>query len=363
MKQYLVKPDITVKVPGIAVLLGTFALSCKGSVLCASSSDCIEITFSLRTDNVVHVYNSVTREMKKFNLSTSKFRKEDHFANCVKGVFNAVSDDFPVLKGADICLGGAVVSFDSEMFETAASIGLLIALNRMYNLEIPTARFSDYVMRSVVRFCRGRSNNVLVTAMLCAKEGKYVLINTKDNTVEYIDDPFSDSSYSFIFTSSGISIGGMRDEKNRISDEVDCIVQKCGGKISREIAEQFSGERKKVALFVLDDCANAVSAAKALKEKDLAGFGKYLSKSGKILRVGLEFSCPETDWILKRSSELSGCIGSGIVFNGSDGVLAGVFKRDAWPEYSLKLVEYEHFFGLKVNFAEFKPQAAAEIIN
>ncbi len=360
LKQYSVEPEVEVKVPGLARIIGGFAEYCKGTLICATTEDSLFITVNKRDDNLVIVHNSLTGENKKFSLSNPKYRKEDHFANCIKGICYCVSHE--INFGMNITLGGPVMGYDTESMDCAISIGFCLALNVLGDLRFTDKRIYDVTVRALTSFCQGRCNTASILTTLSAKCGYFMAFDLKHSVISFLPDIFKDSQYGLIVTYSGIASGVMREENEelkKIAEEISSKFKTLGEK--RLIEDSFTGEKRKIVKHFAEETIAADSLIKYFKNKDYQNIGRILSKNSKSIVENMDYSCPETDWLLKRSSEVSGCLGSTLLFSGQDGVIASVLNKDSLESYKAKLLDYEHFFGLKAKTSCFVPCGAPTI--
>jgi galactokinase len=101
-------------------------------------------------------------------------------------------------------------------------------------------------------------------------------------------------------------------------------------------------------LHVVEENARAKEAEEILRTRgNMTNFGKLLTRSHESLRDLLEVSCPELDWLVKRSSETEGVYGSRLMGSGYGRCTITVIREDAVPEYEKRLEEYERIFGFK----------------
>jgi galactokinase len=72
-------------------------------------------------------------------------------------------------------------------------------------------------------------------------------------------------------------------------------------------------------------------------------------RSHESLRDLLEISCPELDWLVKRSFETNGVIGARMVGNGFGGCTINLINGNNIPLYDEHLEEYDRIFGFKAD--------------
>jgi galactokinase len=105
-------------------------------------------------------------------------------------------------------------------------------------------------------------------------------------------------------------------------------------------------------IHVIEETGRVFEAEEALSRQDAAAFGRILNKSHASLRNHYEISCPEVDWLVKRSLEIEGILCSRMTGPGFGGCIFSVLRADALEEYKKRLEEYERIFGFKAQIYE-----------
>ncbi|MBO7348698.1 MAG: hypothetical protein J6U27_01930 [Spirochaetales bacterium] len=364
---------ITVRVPGVTTILGEFAYQSHGKVLCCTNTQELIVSLSESPDNQVHVFNSFTGDRKKFSITSLKFRKEDKWANYVKGILQQLSDNNVKLKPFNVEFSGSLLKNDGATLCAAVSVGISTALKAYLGFEISDRELAFLCYRSCTFYCGEITKFSTVLAMLCAEEGRYILFDMDSLTHVMLDDPFDDNG-SLIIVDCRIPPMAMREEILYKYSQVYYSFERLkriyprslkdfpiGDLIDRTIP--LDDEARKICIAVLEDRIAASNMQKYFSLKAFLHIGKSLTKVGKLIRDDLEITCPEIDWLIKRALEVPSCMGASLVFNGDNvyAVLLGA-KRDA-PLYEAKLEEYERIFGFKAKATTLKPRGKCEIIS
>jgi len=84
-------------------------------------------------------------------------------------------------------------------------------------------------------------------------------------------------------------------------------------------------------------------------------YGKVLSKVQAGLRDMFEVTCPEIDWLTKRATEISGCLGATMITNGSSGTILVLLSPESLDLYTTRMEEYEHIFGFRPTWSLYNP--------
>lgn len=86
---------------------------------------------------------------------------------------------------------------------------------------------------------------------------------------------------------------------------------------------------KKRAKHVVYENQRTIRAVKALKENDIAGFGRLMNQSHISLRDDYEVSCEEIDILVDLAWKINGVVGSRITGGGFGGCTVSIVKNDA----------------------------------
>ena len=366
------KKPVVVRVPGVTTILGEFAYHSRGKVLCCTNTQDLILKVSESQDNQVHVFNSFTGDRKKFSITSLKFRKEDKWANYVKGILQQLSENNVQLKPFNVDFEGSILKNDGATLAAAISVGICTAMKAYLGFEISDRDLAFMCYKSCTFYCGELTKFSTILAMLCAEEGRYILFDMDSLTHIMLDDPFDDKCVLAIVDCK-ISPLAMREEITHKHSQVYNAFDRLkriyphsfrdfpiGDLIDRTIP--LDDESRKNCIAVLEDRFAASNMQKFFSLKAYQMIGKSLTKVGKLFRDDLEITCPELDWLIKRALEVPSCMGASFVFNGDNvyAVLLGP-RKDA-PLYEAKLEDYERIFGFKAKAVTLKPCGKCEIV-
>ncbi len=365
--------QVLITVPGVVTLVGEFSDYGQGYALCGTCPKDLSIAVSKRQDSNVRVYNTQSNDKKKFALSSIKYRKEDRWGNYIKGIIIELQkiSDFP---GLDITLSGALLQSDGKILSAAMGVGLCKAFSRLTGVELSDEQIAKCCYVSTISFCKELTNCHLVFSILKAIEGKYMLYDMLNKTYKYVDDPFKDSKYAILLADGHIPPAAMREElyarhtqaKETMKEIARLADRGClrGFPIS-EVSDRImplSEEDRMIGCYVFEESQIAKDMYTFFENRDFAQIGKAFNKVGKGLRDCMEITCPELDWVAKRASEVPGCIGNSIVYNGCGGYIAVVMDKLSIPTYAAKVEDYEKIFGFKLSLDNYTPMGSIQIV-
>ena len=360
-------------VPGVTTLFGEFSFYCRGNVLCCTNDRHLKVTASASADSLVHIVNSLTNDHRKFALTTLKFRKEDKWANYIKGLYLQLADMGTMPPALDFVLEGPVLRDDNSVLAPAVCVGVLLILSRIMGLELDVDRMAMMSYMCCTSFCGELVKFSTVTAMLCAREGSFILFDLDTLKYRMLENPFGKGPCSLLSIDCKTPPLAMREEIRNTHIRVrDSFVRLHNAVPNRSLKDfpvadlrerilPLDEECRKTCNAVLEDSIAAASMKDLLPNGQLQQAGRTLTMTGKLIRDDMELSCPEIDWLIKRASEVPLCHGAGIIFNGDNTYAAVVIDETAMSRYLGKLDDYERIFGFKPRIKALEPQGCAKL--
>ncbi len=371
--EYGDKPDVLVTVPGVVAFVGEFSDYSQGYALCGTSSKTLTIAVSKRDDAVIKILSVASNDRKKFSMAAIKYRKEDRWGNYVKGIVVELQK-LASVPGMNITLSGELLLGDGKILSAAIGVGVCLAFCQMTGFEMDQDLIAKCCCQSSSRFCKELTNCHLVISMLKAVEGKFMLFDMLNHSFRYVQDPFADSNYSILLADGHIPPVAMREELYARHNQARDVMLEIARTADRgslrdfpinEVSDRLmpiSEETRKIGCYVFEESQIAKAMAKYFEEKNFVQMGKALTKLGKGLRDCMEITCPELDWLAKRSIEVPGCIGNSIVYSGCGGFIAVIMEKRSMSSYITKLEEYEKIFGFKVTVDDYKPCGPVSLV-
>ena len=361
------EPEIVAIVPGVSRFLGPFADYSRGYSLCAADSRRLYFGLSLRNDSQIKVYNAFVNDRKHFSTTALKFRREDRWANYIKGVLIQLVSEGYTIPGMNITLDGDILTGNNNIVCSSVVVATCLAMEKLFSIKLEEGVLSRMIVKACLNFSGENCCISVVQTMLYAKEDRFVFFDTKGGH-KLIDNPFPGSDHALIYIESGVPTNVMRDEVDRNYSEIKELCDRSFSRLSipimsslsdsevRERLSVFSEDEKRLVLYLIDEFKSA-----NLTSFTDVSIGKAISRTGKAIRNTLEISFPEIEWIIKRANENAGCMGSSNIATGGSGIVCVVMNRNSVDSFLAKLEDYEHIFGFRLKVYEFKPLSGAVI--
>jgi len=362
---------ISIKIPGVSKILGSFSSSCKGPAVCTPDNIELVANFTDRDDGFVRVCLIKTGECKKFQLNTYKFKKEDKWCNAVKGVYATMSKSYGLLPCFDIDIDGELIDCEGHIVLSAVTLATIQAINKKKKLGLESEEILK-IAAEAMHTINEDGNLVDVVTMLFVKRGQFVFFDGLTQKYKIIDNPFTGTPYSMILLDPHIPVSALRDEvadkekeiydANHAFNEIytGCSVVQLSSADFRERISSFDEDVKKYCTYLFDEARAAVSAQVVLETKNLYALESMFAKIKRTIDENLEFICPEINWLVKRAYENPGCIGSCPVFEGYKTRAVVVMKNTCIPQLEEHAAEYQHVFGFTITadiIGDYKPKA------
>ena len=212
-------------------------------------------------------------------------------------------------------------------------------------------------------------------ASAMGKENAAMFLETDTMKFDYL--PLKLDAAKIVITNSMVKHELASSEYNTRRSECESAVQdlqakydiKTLGELSPEqfeegkdlIADETKRKRAKHAVYEND---RTIRAVEALKQNDIATFGKLMNESHVSLRDDYAVSCPEIDDLTSWAWEIDGVVGSRITGGGFGGCTVSIIKEaavDTYKETAEK--KYDEKYGKKPEFYVVDPGEGAHRIS
>lgn len=373
LAEYGVQPEIAVSVPGVITLMGEYSDLCDGYALTGAVDCTAEIAVSRRTDNSLRFYSGNLNERKRTTIPNLKYRREDRWANYIKGVLYETYRRNFLFKGLNITVNNNIPQKVGLRASTAICTAAAIALKSMFDFDIDDNQLIQAVYFAETSFLQSKSRLVDIMTMLHAQEGTVMLFDL--HSFDYSFIPMTFAPNRLMITESNVPPFPIRDEIVYREEETQKGLSSVRSRLQGGLLREYSlneiygasahlpEEQKRFCQYVLEESHRVKEAARALEQKDSLAYGRCMNRSQAGLRDQFEVSCPEIDWLTKRALEISGCCGSNMVGPGFGGSTLTLMSEQAGSEYQKRLEEYEHIFGFHPVMITYDPKGSAKVLD
>jgi galactokinase len=370
--EYEETPEIVVQTPARIDLLGEHTEFSEGIILALAVDRSVQVAISVRRDNSLRFYAADFNERKRTTISNLKFKREDRWANYLKGViFAYMQMGFP-LKGLNMTVSGDIPQGIGLASSSAIEVAAAIGLNTVFGYGLTDLQLIEAARQAETRFMGKKIGLIDHIVQFSSRRGKAELIDSR--SLEHQDVDFSIAPYRLVITDSRVprvlSDAELRQRRNDCKQCLAALSRKRTGTTLRDYSATDLMESmgllpesvRRRSMHVIQEIGRVTEAADALRRSDLPGFGKIMNHSHESLRDLYEVSCPEVDWLVKRSLELDGILCSRMIGQGFGGCTVTFMKDEAVEDYKKRLEEYERIFGFKPILFTVEPAQGAQIV-
>ncbi|MDC7225277.1 MAG: galactokinase [Spirochaetales bacterium] len=372
--EYSSKPQVIASAPGILNLMGEHTDYNEGCVIQTTVNRRTSIAISSRKDNSLRFFLADSEEKKRTTVPNLKYKREDRWANYMKGVlFELVNMGYPI-KGLDVTVVSDIIPGIGLGASAALSVAFTAAVNELYGFGLSDSQLIQAASYSESTFV-GR--NTEITDQFVSTIGRKdnaVFLDLRSLDFEYLPLDLDDNVIVIVNSNvpgtDAVREAELIERKEQCSECVEYLNKKKPGRSLRDYSvEDVSGglgllpeQIRRICNHVIGETQRSVDACDALKAKNFEVFGKMLNRSHESLRDNYEVSCPELDWLVKRSQEMDGVLGSRMTGGGFGGCTVTLLESRVLDNYRERLQEYEHIFGFEPEIFICEPSEGVKIV-
>ena len=372
-KEFDVLPEVVVSVPQPTTLVGCFSEYIKGWSLICNTADGITLTLSRRDDNTVRIINTARQDRKKFITTSIRYRREDKWANAVKGVYLAYEKQGVKAPGINILLSGGGCASLGDSLYSQICVGMTLALSSLLGLGYSRDRIYDTALRassfSSTECIRTRD----IWVLSYGEQNMVYLYDEKTGkTKEAVYSISPERSYIF---DSSIPYSVLTPEYDEFRSSLTGLVDTVRTKMPkgtefrnltekdvRFYASSLIDYDKRCLVFLLLSSDYAKKAFECIEKGEGEALGKTLSLAQRSVVMNAELTSPELDWIFRRCKESRTVIGMvSITLSQAGSFLCVVDEHGTFPD-NQKVEEYERIFGFHPKRLSFIPHSSSEVI-
>ena len=263
------------------------------------------------------------------------------WTNYPKGVIWAFEKKgYSIPQGMDVLIYGTIPN--GSGLSSSASLEVLIGvmLKELFNIEISMQDIALIGQYSENNYNGCNCGIMDQFAVAMGKKDCAVFLDTNTLQYEYASVKLEDAK--IVITNSKVKhslVDSAYNDRRRESEEALHDLQKVVdiktlGDLTEEefeahkdaIKDEICKKRAKHAVY---ENQRTIRAVKALKENDIAEFGRLMNQSHISLRDDYEVSCEEIDVLVDLAWKIDGVIGSRITGGGFGGCTVSIVKNDA----------------------------------
>ncbi|MDR2314278.1 MAG: galactokinase [Spirochaetaceae bacterium] len=358
--------------PGRIHYLGEHGEPGAGLYLSSAVNRTIQVAVSLRRDNSIRFFASNLGERKRTTLVNLKYKREDRWANYIKLAIHVFAGLGFFVKGLNFTVGGDIPQQVGLASSTAIEVAAAVALRSFFKAPLTDKELLLKLAKGESDFLGRDGSLVDYLIAFQAKKNHFLLVDEKSLETLTIKSPFT--RYTMLLMDSRVPRMGVDEELQQrridINRGLEFLIKRKTGESFRDFAPadllesmgDINEEIRRRSLHVVEENLRVKEAQDALKRGELAEFSRIIYHSHESLRDLYEVSCPEIDWLVKRSQEIEGVLASRMTGPGFGGCTYTILKGSALEEYRKRLEDYERIFGFHPLVYDFCPAAGARLV-
>lgn len=321
---------------------------------------------SKREDKKFRVYSINFEKIGviEFDLSKIEYKKEDDWANYIKGMIDRFEKNgYKIDKGLNILFYGNIPN--GAGLSSSASIEVLmgVILKEEYNLDISMIEIVKIAQEAENKFIGVNCGIMDQFAVGMGKKNKAILLDCESLEYDYAPFELGDISIVLVNTNKRRGLGDSKYNERRASCEKALKeLREEGVKITNlceltpdeyERCKQFikTKESLKRVEHVVSENERVKKAVEALNRNDIKEFGKLMIDSHNSLRDLYEVTGKELDTLVEESLKCEGVIGARMTGAGFGGCIVSLVKNDKIDSYIENVKrEYKNKVGLEAEF-------------
>ena len=372
-EEYGRAPDFVACAPGVVNLMGEHTDYSDGFVLQAALPLHAYVAVSRRDDVSLRFYTADAGERKKTSVPNLKYKREDRWANYLKGVLAELEERGARLPGLEFTISSNIPQNIGLGSSDALCMAAAIAVCRCLEIDLGAQELIDVAYGAEARFIGLVKEPTDVATSLLAEKGKALFLDMR--SLEYRQIPLNLKNSTLVLTNSHVPHISADDYiAERRSECRQCVEHLQSRHAGDSLRDYTSGDLKsgigvlpeslrRMCLHVVEENVRVQEAVELLPKGDLETFGRLMGRSHESLRDSYEVSCPELDWLVKRAGEIDGVFGSRLTGPGFGGCTLSLISRDSLEDYIERLGEYERIFGFAAEAIPFEVSDGAGVLN
>jgi len=358
-------PDITLRVPGRANIIGEHIDYCGGKVLPFAIEQSMYIVAKRRDDGLVNVDAIDVSEQTKIVLGEQI--EMSGWASYFNQVIRIIEQKHKI-GGLDIYFNSDIPIGAGVSSSSAICVGVITIFNGVFNLEISNEEIIDIALQA--EHGMGIRGGIMDQyTMIHSKENQALLLDCEIGSHSYID--MTDNPYKWILLNTNVKHDLSNTPYNKRRSQVEeALILINEIKESNHTFKTINDSdidllhnRPLLQLrigHVHNEMKRVEKAVTYIKRKDYQKLGDLLNQSHHSLSNYYDVSCPELNYICNQLGDDNQVLGARMMGGGFGGSVIALVK-DGF-EGSKVAEDYKIKFGIELDVFSVFPSAGIEIM-
>ncbi len=379
-------PKIVVRAPGRINLIGEHTDYNGGYVLPAAIDKAVYFAVSPREDDECCFFAHDLNERYDVSLKNLKKTNTHSWANYLMGVLDEINKIKPKiwstatsrtlsgLRGVNLVFGGDIPSGGGVSSSAAIENGIGFAVNELFDLGFSRLELLRISQKAENNFVGMKCGIMDMFASMMGKQNTVIRLDCNSLDFEYF--PFNAPEYRLVLCNTTVKHALVDSEYNTRRAECEegvSVLQKfdptikllCDVKI--DFLEKHKNELREVVFrrckYVIEEIERVDKACDALKKNDFKTFGKLMYQTHDGLQNEYEVSCRELDFLVEKTRNTEGVLGSRMMGGGFGGCTINLVKADMVEDFILDMTKaYKKAFDIELPCYVTTPQNGVEVL-
>lgn len=318
-----------------------------------------------REDSVLRFYSMNFEDVGVVETSLDDLvcKDEAGWTNYPKGVVWAFGEKgYHVPSGMDIVILGDIPNGSGLSSSASLEVLMGVILRDLFGFEVSQVEIAQIGQYSENNFNGMNCGIMDQFASAMGKKDCAIFLNTADLSYEYASVKLEHAR--IVIANSNVKHSLVGSEYNVRRQQCESALKQLQSVVSIEtlgdldiegfeavkgaVADPVEQRRAKHAVY---ENQRTLDAVKALKENDIAAFGKLMNASHVSLRDDYEVSCPEMDILAEEAWKVPGVLGSRMTGGGFGGCTVSIVENDQVDTFIETVGSaYETRTGIKADF-------------
>ena len=327
------------RAPGRVNLIGEHT-DYNGGFVLPMAIDCeAAIAASIRNDRKICVFTVNLDEMAEFDLDNEWAGNKGFWLNYIEGVARILERKKIKLQGVDMLVWSDVPAGAGLSSSAALETAVGLTLTQMSNQTVDLVTLAKIGQQTEHEFAGAKVGIMDQFVSSNVKAGHALLLDCRSLDYEHLRLDTTDTAV--VICDTNVKHDLATSEYNTRREECEQAVERLKDYLPdirqlRDVSftdlEKYSDKIPEVirrrARHVVTENQRTLKAADALKQGDLAGFGRLMWDSHKSLRDDYEVSCRELDILVDIALRLDGVLGARMTGGGFGGSTVNLVKRE-----------------------------------
>lgn len=347
---------IVAEAPGRVNLIGEHTDYNDGFVMPAAVQFHTTVAIAPRREKRLVVFSENYAEQMEFDLDPLPKTARSHWSDYVVGVAQELQQQGVALPGCGLLIHGDVPQGAGLSSSASLEVAVCRALLEVAGESLAGAEMALLCQRAENEFVGARCGIMDQFISVHAEQNHALQLDCR--SLEFSQQPLP-AEVRVVICNTMVKHSVAAGEYNRRRQECETgarwfAERRPGVKALRDVSlEEFCDSEsafpetiRKRCRHVISENARVMEASNALREGDLAKFGKLMGESHASLRDDFEVSCRELDLMVDLATQIEGVYGARMTGGGFGGCTVNLVKADGVEEFQTRIAaEYERAVG------------------